>query len=160
MVPRGGAHERAVGDGRRGGHLVHRRSECSAGVRARSSVLPSPMAVRAGRLGPLAHPLHPPTCTPMPQAMPPPSSQVGLPKWWEAGALDYSIDKQTLTIIELAAFVVLEAKRYEGYQKTGAVGGGLVGWTRPQGEGCLTAGPLAVMRPEAGRSPVRPPLGR
>jgi len=48
--------------------------------------------------------------------------QVGLPKWWEAGSLEYPIDNQTLAIIEIAVFSFLEAKRYDGFKKTGAVG--------------------------------------
>ncbi len=48
-------------------------------------------------------------------------TQVGLPKWWEAGALEYPIDNKTLAIIELVVFAFLEGKRYEGYKKTGAV---------------------------------------
>uniref|UniRef100_A0AC62AEM4 Lhca2 n=1 Tax=Dunaliella tertiolecta TaxID=3047 RepID=A0AC62AEM4_DUNTE len=47
---------------------------------------------------------------------------VGLPKWWEAGAQTYPIDNQTLAIIEIAVFAFLEAKRYEGYKKTGGTG--------------------------------------
>lgn len=47
--------------------------------------------------------------------------QVGLPKWWLAGAEKYPIDNQTLAIIEIAAFGFLEGTRYAGYKKTGAV---------------------------------------
>jgi len=47
---------------------------------------------------------------------------VGLPKWWEAGAQQYAIDNKTLALIEVAVFAFLEAKRYEGYKKTGATG--------------------------------------
>lgn len=47
---------------------------------------------------------------------------VGLPKWWEAGAQKYPIDNQTLALIEIAVFAFLEAKRYEGYKKTGGTG--------------------------------------
>ncbi len=47
--------------------------------------------------------------------------QVGLPKWWEAGAQTYPIDNTTLAIIEVITFAFLEGKRYEGYKKTGAV---------------------------------------
>lgn len=34
----------------------------------------------------------------------------------------YALDTQTLAIIELVVFAVVEAKRYEVYQKTGKVG--------------------------------------
>lgn len=51
---------------------------------------------------------------------------VGLPKWWEAGAQQYAIDNQTLALIEIAVFAVLESKRYEGYKKTGEVGSSTV----------------------------------
>ncbi len=47
--------------------------------------------------------------------------QVGLPKWWLAGAEQYPIDNTTLAIIELVVFAFLEGTRYEGYKKTGAV---------------------------------------
>ena len=47
---------------------------------------------------------------------------VGLPKFWLAGAEQYALDTKTLAIIEVAVFAVLEAKRYEGYKKTGETG--------------------------------------
>lgn len=47
---------------------------------------------------------------------------VGLPEWWEAGAQKYALDTPTLLAIELALFAILEAKRYEGWKKTGGAG--------------------------------------
>lgn len=39
----------------------------------------------------------------------------------------YALDNNTLALIELAVFAVLEGKRYEIYKKTGEVGLGLIG---------------------------------
>eukprot|EP00195_Chlamydomonas_chlamydogama_P010221 CAMPEP_0202889590 /NCGR_PEP_ID=MMETSP1392-20130828/165_1 /ASSEMBLY_ACC=CAM_ASM_000868 /TAXON_ID=225041 /ORGANISM="Chlamydomonas chlamydogama, Strain SAG 11-48b" /LENGTH=251 /DNA_ID=CAMNT_0049572951 /DNA_START=69 /DNA_END=824 /DNA_ORIENTATION=- len=47
---------------------------------------------------------------------------VGLPKFWLAGAEKYAIDNQTLAIIEVIVFAVLEGKRYEGWKKYGTSG--------------------------------------
>ncbi|KAG2452487.1 hypothetical protein HYH02_002726 [Chlamydomonas schloesseri] len=47
---------------------------------------------------------------------------VGLPKFWTAGAEKYALDNQTLALIEVAVFAVLEGKRYEIYKKTGETG--------------------------------------
>ncbi|GFH18804.1 chlorophyll a-b binding protein, chloroplastic, partial [Haematococcus lacustris] len=47
---------------------------------------------------------------------------VGLPKWYDAGAEKYALSNQTLLVIELVVFAFLEAKRYEGYKKTGGTG--------------------------------------
>lgn len=47
---------------------------------------------------------------------------VGLPKFWLAGAETYALDTKTLVIIQVAVFALLEAKRYEGYKKTGETG--------------------------------------
>jgi hypothetical protein len=47
---------------------------------------------------------------------------VGLPKFWEAGAESYPLDNKTLLAIEVPVMALLEAKRYEGYKKTGECG--------------------------------------
>lgn len=47
---------------------------------------------------------------------------VGLPKFWLAGAETYWLDNQTLAIIEVAVFAVLESMRYNAYKKTGTGG--------------------------------------
>merc|ERR1719223_255220 len=43
-------------------------------------------------------------------------------KWWEAGAQDYGFDLKTLLIIQVPTMAYLEAKRWEGFQDTGACG--------------------------------------
>jgi hypothetical protein len=50
---------------------------------------------------------------------------LGLPKFWEAGAETYALDNKTLLAVEIPVMAVLEAKRYEGYKKTGE--GGVLG---------------------------------
>jgi hypothetical protein len=58
-------------------------------------------------------------------------SQVGLPNWWEAGAQKYAINNTTLAVIEVVTFAVLEALRYDGWKRTGAVSdeqGGVPVW--------------------------------
>ena len=47
---------------------------------------------------------------------------VGLTPFWEAGAQKYALDTQTLAVIEVAVFGVLEALRYDGYKRTGGCG--------------------------------------
>lgn len=47
---------------------------------------------------------------------------VGKPKWFEAGAQEYALPSNALVAIEVAVLAVLEAKRYEGFKKTGAAG--------------------------------------
>ena len=47
---------------------------------------------------------------------------VGLPKWWEAGAVDYGMDTQTLIGFQVVAMGLLEAARVRGFMKTGESG--------------------------------------
>lgn len=47
---------------------------------------------------------------------------VGLPKFWLAGAENYPLDNKTLAIIEVVVLGLLEAKRYQGWKKTGTSG--------------------------------------
>eukprot|EP00879_Flechtneria_rotunda_P000678 GHRR01000793.1.p1 GENE.GHRR01000793.1~~GHRR01000793.1.p1 ORF type:complete len:284 (+),score=70.63 GHRR01000793.1:91-852(+) len=47
---------------------------------------------------------------------------VGLPKFWLAGNESYPIDNRVLLAIGLVVMGVLEAKRYEGWKKTGEAG--------------------------------------
>eukprot|EP01025_Chloroclados_australasicus_P053863 TRINITY_DN6373_c0_g1_i4.p1 TRINITY_DN6373_c0_g1~~TRINITY_DN6373_c0_g1_i4.p1 ORF type:complete len:239 (+),score=40.53 TRINITY_DN6373_c0_g1_i4:174-890(+) len=47
---------------------------------------------------------------------------VGLPKFWLAGAEKYALDFNTLVIIEVIVFAILEYKRYESFKKVGATG--------------------------------------
>ena len=46
----------------------------------------------------------------------------GLGNWWEAGTKEYALPTPTLIAIEVAVMAVLEAKRIEGFQKTGETG--------------------------------------
>lgn len=45
----------------------------------------------------------------------------GLGNWWEAGTKEYALPTTTLVAIEVAVMAVLEAKRIEGFKKTGEV---------------------------------------
>jgi len=45
-----------------------------------------------------------------------------LGNWWEAGAKEYALPTTTLVAIEVVVMAVLEAKRIEGWQKTGETG--------------------------------------
>lgn len=47
---------------------------------------------------------------------------VGQPKWFVAGAEDYPLDVKTQLLIGAPLFALLEARRYEGYKKTGETG--------------------------------------
>ena len=47
---------------------------------------------------------------------------VGLPKWWEAGAVDYGMDFQTLVGFQVVAMSILEAARTRGFMKSGESG--------------------------------------
>lgn len=47
---------------------------------------------------------------------------VGLPKWWEAGAVDYGIDFNTLVAIQIPVMGVLEAMRIRGFYEKGESG--------------------------------------
>ncbi|MEW5301145.1 MAG: hypothetical protein WDW38_004681 [Sanguina aurantia] len=45
-----------------------------------------------------------------------------LPKWWLAGGETYPIDVKTQLAIGVPIFTILEAKRFEGFKKTGETG--------------------------------------
>lgn len=47
---------------------------------------------------------------------------VGLPKWWEAGAVDYGMDFQQLVGFQVVAMSILEAARTRGFMKSGESG--------------------------------------
>mmetsp|Transcript_41580 Transcript_41580/g.50433 ORF Transcript_41580/g.50433 Transcript_41580/m.50433 type:complete len:265 (+) Transcript_41580:64-858(+) len=50
------------------------------------------------------------------------TEQLGLPKWYEAGALDYGFDTTSLIGVEVVVMGFLEALRIDGYNKTGETG--------------------------------------
>lgn len=43
-------------------------------------------------------------------------------KWWEAGAVDTALPRNTLIAVEVIVMAILEYKRIEGFKKTGATG--------------------------------------
>lgn len=45
----------------------------------------------------------------------------GLGNWWEAGAKEYALPSTTLVGIEVVVMGILEAKRIQGWKKTGEV---------------------------------------
>lgn len=47
---------------------------------------------------------------------------LGLPKWYEAGALDYNLDTTALIGVEVLVMGFLEACRIDGFNKTGETG--------------------------------------
>ena len=51
-------------------------------------------------------------------------SEVAFPEfqWWEAGAQDYGFTIQQLLMVQVPLMAIFEAKRIEGWQKTGGVG--------------------------------------
>jgi len=46
----------------------------------------------------------------------------GLGNWWEAGAQEYALPSTTLVGVQVLVMSVLEAKRIEGFKKTGEAG--------------------------------------
>jgi hypothetical protein len=44
---------------------------------------------------------------------------VGLPKFWEAGSVDYGLDFKTLAAVQLVTMGFLEAARIRGFMATG-----------------------------------------
>ena len=47
---------------------------------------------------------------------------VGLPKFWEAGSVDYGIDFTTLVAIQIPVMGLLEAMRIRGFYEKGESG--------------------------------------